>query len=74
MFWGCTGYQNQPRSQETLSSIMRVTFVTDDRYNKRGFVMRYVFKGMNIVLYERLRMGSLAIRALKAFIFFYLRL
>ena len=61
-------------SQETLSNIMRVTFVTDDQYNERGFVMRYVFKGMNIVLYERLRMGSLAIRALKAFILVYLRL
>ena len=35
-------------SQETLSNIMRVTFVTDDQYNERGFVMRYVFKGMNI--------------------------
>ena len=74
MFWGCLGYERQPMSQETWSNIMRVIFVTDDRYNDRGFVMRYVFKGINIVLYEILCMSSLAIHALKAFIPVYQRL
>ena len=58
MFWACNGYQLPPMYQQTLSNIMRVTFVTDDQYNKKEFVIRYVFKGINIVMYVRQHMAT----------------